>query len=157
MHAALIGVFFQQLPIFVNELYHRVVVVPVGGMCSQRIEFFFWKSKYFTYLPENGTVLKLHIGATKSYMIPSVTVKNVLQNSVALLPTPINVKIWWRLAVQIQKTFKIQVKLQWANVGNPQTVSYDAVGATTPPYVHKTHAVAVTNDVPGYQKVTAEG
>lgn len=73
------------------EPNHLIFVMLVYGCTGQGIQFFFWQPEYFSNLPENGFVFKFHISATESYMIRTVTPKDIIQYHITLFPGPVNI------------------------------------------------------------------
>src|SRR5690606_33628650 len=156
MHTPLVRKLFEHLAILVYSRHHRVVIVQLHRLGCQPVQFLLWQTKYLAHLPEYRAVLKFHIRAAESHMFLSVAVKYILQYYIPFLPAPINIKIRRCLAVEVQEALKIQIKLQGAYIRNAEAVRHDAVRPAAPAHVHKAHAVAVANDIPGNQEITAE-
>src|SRR5690606_12627235 len=156
MHAALVGIFFQHFSVFMYQFHYRIIIVPFHGILCQCIKLVFWKSENFTYFTENRAVFKFYIGTAKGYVVFTVTVKNIFQNGITVLPAPVYIKIGRCFTVQVQEAFKIQIQFYRTYIGNTQTIGNDAVGTAAPANVHKTQTAAVTDNIPSNQEVTAE-
>ena len=136
-----------------NQFYHFIAVMSFHWFCRKIIEFFFGQTKGFPHFPEYRTVFEFDIGSAKRNVIFSVFIKNIFEDRIPVLPAPVYIEIRRRSPVEIQKTFKIKIKLYRADIGNSEAVTHDRIGSAPAPHMHKTHAVAVLNDIPGDEKV----
>src|SRR5690606_18048686 len=89
-------------------------------------------------------------------MVGTIAPKDIVQYHIALFPGPVNIKIRRAFAVQVQKALKIQVQFQGADIGNTQAVRYNTIGSTATSDMQESHRIAVTDNVPSNQEVTAE-
>ena len=78
MHAALVGKFFQQHSVFLNEFDYMAVFMQLHRILGEMIQLFFRQTKCFSHFPENGTVLKFYIRSAESNMVFSILIENIL-------------------------------------------------------------------------------
>src|SRR5690606_17494657 len=89
-------------------------------------------------------------------MVRAIPAEDIFQYHIALLPGPVDVKIRRALAVDVQKSLKIQLQLVRASISNAQAVGNNALGPAAEPDMKNEHVDAIVENIPGNQEIPAE-
>src|SRR5690606_24732479 len=153
VYRQMIGQTLQFFTEIKNVLRIRMVLFRGHGFVHQQINVCFGQPEYLTQFPDDRSSLEGAVRGQQCGAFPPVSFENIIGDVVPLVPTEINIEIWWGGTVWVDKTLEIQIELQRIYIGNEKAKRYDRVGPAAPPNMVLPLALGIAYDIPGDEKI----